>query len=182
MISAVGGLPLFQYAYVVADIEASVHHWATTVGAGPFFVSAHHRADRFDYRGTTLEADVTYAFGYAGECQIQLIAQHDDTPSIYRDMYPAYPNGPLGFHHVASLVPDYDGVRQHLLDQGHTLACELWANDIVAGYFDTRHAIGCFTELHIRTDRIAATFDRWKAAHEAWDGSGPVLRAHVSGT
>ncbi len=176
------GLPLFQYAYVVADVEESAERWARTVGAGPFFVSAHHIGDRFEYRGTAVEADVTYAFGYAGDCQIQLIAQHDDQPSIYRDTYPGYPAGTLGFHHVASLVRDYAGARQRLLDQGHVLACELWANDIVACYFDTRDTIGCFTELHSHTDRIAATFARWRAAHHEWDGTGPVIRTHTSGT
>lgn len=172
------GLPIFQFAYVVDDLEAAAEQWARTVGAGPFFVTRHHRADRFEYRGTTAEADVSYAFGYSGTTQIQLIEQHDDLPSIYRDMYPT--GG--GFHHVASLVADYGGARQRLLDHGHELACELDANDIHACYFDTRSTLSCFTELHSLTDRIVATFARWQAAHDAWDGTGSALRTHVSGT
>jgi hypothetical protein len=172
------GLPLFQFAYVVEDLEEAADRWARTVSAGPFFVTRHHRADRFEYRGMPVEADVSYAFGYSGPAQIQLIEQHDDLPSIYRDMYPA--GG--GFHHVASLVADYHGARQRLLDQGHELACELDANDIHACYFDTRPTLGCFTELHSLTDRIVATFARWQAAHDDWDGSGSALRTHVSGT
>ena len=172
------GLPLFQFAYFVEDLEEAAERWARTVGAGPFFVTHHHRADRFEYRGTPVEADVSYAFGYSGSAQIQLIQQHDDLPSIYREMYPT--GG--GFHHVASLVADYDGARQRLLDQGHELACELDANDIHACYFDTRPTLGCYTELHSRTDRIVATFARWQAAHDDWDGTGSALRSHVSGT
>lgn len=172
-------LPLFQYAYFVASLEEAAEHWARAVGAGPFFVSAHHVADRFTYRGTDVEADVSYAFGYAGDCQIQLIEQHDDRPSIYRDMFP---DGTFGHHHVASLVRDYEGARRSLVDQGYEVACELWANDIVACYLDTRATTGCFTELHSHTARIEATFARWRAAHEVWDGSGPALRTHVSGT
>ena len=42
-----------------------------------------------DYRGTDHEADVSYAFGYLGDTMIQFIQQHDDTPSIYRDMFAA---------------------------------------------------------------------------------------------
>jgi hypothetical protein len=172
------GLVLFQFAYLVDDLEEAADHWATTFGAGPFFVTPHHRADRFDYRGQAVEADVSYAFGYSGSMQIQLIEQHDDLPSIYRDMYPT--GG--GFHHVASLVADYHGARQRLLDQGNQLACELDANDIHACYFDTRATVGGFTELHSRTDRIVATFARWQRAHDDWDGTGSPLRHHVSGT
>ena len=171
--------PIFQYGYFVENLRDGAQHWAKMFDAGPFFISAHHRADRFDYRGTTVEADVSYAFGYAGECQIQLIEQHDDQPSIYRDMYQP---GSFGLHHVAVLVRDYYGEKQRLLDQACDLACELDANDIHACYFDTRSTIGCFTELHSHTDRIVATFDRWKHAHHDWDGHGEALRVHTSGT
>lgn len=172
-------LTIFQYAYFVEDIPAAAARWAEVNGAGPFFVTEHHQADRFTYRGTDVEADVTYAFGYSGDTQIQLIAQHDDSPSIYRDMFGP---GEYGFHHVAKLVPGYDEERQRLLDMGFELACELHANEIVAGYFDTRDAIGCFTELHSHTERIVNTFRRWHDAHLAWDGRGDPLRSHVSGT
>jgi Glyoxalase/Bleomycin resistance protein/Dioxygenase superfamily len=171
--------PIFQYAYFVDDLVGAAENWARTFDAGPFFVASHHRADTFQFRGTSVEADVSYAFGYAGDCQIQLIEQHDDLPSIYRDMYGA---GQYGFHHVAVLVRDYPAERRRLLDQGNELACELHANDIDACYFDTRTTTGCFTELHSHTDRIVATFDRWKQAHLHWDGTGDALRTHTSGT
>jgi hypothetical protein len=171
--------PVFQYAYFVTDLEAAIHEWSTLSGAGPFFVTEHHKADRFMYRGTATEADVSYAFGYSGASQIQLIAQHDDQPSIYRDMYP---DGGGGFHHVAMLVVDYSGQRQRLADAGLELACELHANDIDACYFDARHRTGGFIELHSHTPRIANTFDRWHQAHLDWDGTGSPIRRHISGT
>ena len=170
---------IFQYAYFVDDLARAAADWARTTGAGPFFLSAHHRADAFEYRGTTNEADVSYSYAYAGDSQIQLIEQHDDQPSIYRDMFAS---GSFGHHHVAHLVPDYAGARQRLLDEGFEIACELRANDITACYFDTRSATGCFTELHSHTERIVATFARWKAAHDGWDGTGDALRIHLSGT
>jgi hypothetical protein len=170
---------IFQFAYVVPDLAEAARQWATTLDAGPFFVAAHHRADAFAYRGQPIEADVSYAFGYAGDAQIQFIQQHDDQPSIYREMYGP---GESGFHHVASLVKDYRGERQRLLDQGFEIACELHANDIDACYFDTRASVGCFTELHSHTERIASTFARWHEAHLEWDGRGDPIRGHRSGT
>ena len=77
----------FQQAFFVEDLEASIEQWARLLGAGPFVISPHHRTDSFDYRGTDHQADVSYAFGYLGDTMIQFIVQHDDTPSIYRDMY-----------------------------------------------------------------------------------------------
>lgn len=173
------GRPLFQFAYFVADIERAADEWARTTGAGPFFVTEHHRADTFRYRGEPVEADVSYAFGYSGDAQIQLVQQHDDTPSIYRDMFA---DGTFGHHHVARLVADYERERDRLTGSGFELACELHANGIDAAYLDTRPAIGVYTELHSITDRILATFARWRDAHDEWDGTGSALRVHVSGT
>jgi hypothetical protein len=170
---------VFQHAYLVDDLEAAAVEFARTLHAGPFFVTRHHRAPTFTYRGTTTQADVSYAFGYSGDTQIQLIQQHDDLPSIYRDMYPS---GGTGFHHVAMLVRDYPGERQRLLDEGSELACELHMPDVNACYFDTRSSTGGFTELHSWSERIVTTFARWRAANEEWDGRGPATRTHVSGT
>lgn len=170
---------IFQYAYFVEDLESAAHDWAQISQAGPFFVAPHHNTEQFDYRGTAVQADVSYAFGYAGACQIQLIQQHDDKHSIYRDMYPA---GSFGFHHIAMLVDDYAVEKQRLLDQGVEKSCELYADGVWASYFDTRSAIGCYTELHSITDRILATFDRWKNAHDHWDGRSQVIIGHRSGS
>jgi len=156
----------FQQAHFVPDIAAAIEHWVAVVGAGPFFHAPHHRTDWFEYRGEPVEADVSYAFGYAGDIQIQFIEQHDDTPSIYREMYGP---GEGGLHHIGILVDDYAGERQRMLDAGHAIACELRADGAQAVYFDTRAAIGCYTELHSTPERIMSTFARWRAAHEATD-------------
>ena len=108
---------LFQHAYLVEDLERSIHSWSDLFGAGPFIVAPHHKTDKFAFRGTATEADVSYAFGYLGDLMIQLIQQHDDQPSIYRDMYAT---GEAGFHHVAYLVSDFPRARPDLLvDRGH---------------------------------------------------------------
>lgn len=172
--------PIFQSAYLVDDIETAAEHWSSGIGAGPFFVTAHHRATSFSFRGRPVEADVSYAFGYSGYLQIQLIEQHDDTPSIYRDMSPSG----SGHHHVARLVEEhaFDDERDRIVAMGFELACELTANGIRACYLDTRTSIGVLTELHSITPRILTTFGRWRDAHADWDGTGSPLRHHVSGS
>jgi hypothetical protein len=171
--SVLGTYPIFQQAYLVNDIEASIERWSELFGAGPFGIAAHHRADWFEYRGTPQEADVTYAFGYLGEVQIQFIQQHDDTPSIYRDMYAP---GEEGHHHTAFLVRDYAAERQRLLDMGFVAACEHRHGDVEAGYFDTRSVTGGFTELHTDTPRSLQSFAVQRRAHQIRrPGDSPIL-------
>ena len=169
-----GRYPLFQQAYLVNDLEASIRNWNALYGAGPFVITPHHKTERFTYRGTNQEADVSYAFGYLGDTMIQFIQQHDDTPSIYRDMYK---KGKEGFHHVGVLVHDWDAERQRMLDMGFEIACELWADNVNAAYFDTRSVNGGFTELHGDPPHILGAFATWRRAHELFKpGDDPIVR------
>lgn len=164
--------PLFQQAYFVNDIERACHEWAKLFGAGPFVVAAHHRTDRFEYRGTAQEADVSYAFGYLGDMMIQFIQQHDEAPSIYRDMFAP---GEEGFHHIGLLVNDFEAERQRFLDMGFETACDLYADRVNACYLDTRSANGCFTELHADPPHILAAFAGWRRAHELFRPGDAVI-------
>jgi catechol 2,3-dioxygenase-like lactoylglutathione lyase family enzyme len=157
--------PFFQEAYLVNDLDASIRQWSDLYGAGPFRKAMHHQTDRFHYRGTDQEADVSYAFGYLGDMMIQFIQQHDETPSIYRDMYAA---GQEGFHHVAILVHDFEAEYQRLLAKGFVDACRLYADGVDAAYFDTRSVNGCFTELHGDPQPILGRWAALKRAHELW--------------
>jgi len=165
--------PLFQHAYLVTSIDEKVEGWSRLFGAGPFHVQRHHQTERFTYRGTAVEADVSYAFGYLGDLMIQFIEQHDDAPSIYRDMYGP---GEEGFHHVAYLVHDFARERQRLIDEGFELACELWAGGVNAAYFDTRSVTGGFTEIHGDPRHILGTFAAWRRAHDLHrPGDSPIF-------
>ncbi len=166
------GIRFFQQAYLVDDLDAACARWAHLFGAGPFVVAAHHRTDRFSYRGTSQEADVSYAFGYLGDMMIQFITQHDDTPSIYRDMYAA---GESGFHHVGILVSDFKVARQRYVDEGFEVACELYADGVDAAYIDTRAATGGFTEIHGDPPHILKAFARWQRAHDLFKPGDPII-------
>jgi hypothetical protein len=173
-VGTLGTYPLFQQAYLVNDLESSIRQWSRVFGAGPFVVTPHHNTDRFTYRGTDQQADVSYAFGYLGDTMIQFIQQHDDTPSIYREMYR---KGEEGFHHVGVLVHDWAAERQRLLDLGFEIACELWADNVNAAYFDTRKVNGCFTEIHGDPPHILGAFATWRRAHELFaPGDDPIVR------
>jgi hypothetical protein len=165
--------PVFQHAYYVKDLDATVNKWATLYYAGPFMISHHHVAKKFHYRGTDTQADVSYAFGYLGDMQIQFVQQHDDKPSIYRDMYKA---GEEGFHHLALMVHDFEAEYERYLQAGFVDACRLYAANVDACYFDTRTVNGGFTELHGDDKYILGLFAQWKRAHELFKpGDNPIL-------
>jgi len=125
------------------------------------------------YRGTDDEADVSYAFGYLDDVMIQLIEQHDDTPSIYRDMYAP---GQEGYHHVAYLVHDFETEYERLQAKGFEPACRLYADGVDAAYFDTRAVTGGFTEIHGDPPRILGSFAIWRRAHELYrPGVDPLV-------
>jgi len=167
----------FQEAYFVNDVEQACEKWNRLYRAGPFVVTHHHKTDTFMYRGTDLEADVSYAFGYLGDMMIQFIQQHDETPSIYRDMYA---RGEEGFHHVGLLVNNYEEEKQRILDMGFELACELHADDVDACYIDTRSVNGGFTELHDDPAHILNAFAGWRRAHELWRPGDPAIMPRVT--
>jgi hypothetical protein len=165
----------FQVAYLVNDVDAAIARWTALFGAGPFSVTEHHQTERFMYRDTDQEADVSYAFGYLGDTMIQFIVQHDETPSIYRDMYAA---GEEGYHHVAYLVHEFEEEYDKLTSMGFAPACRLYADGVDAAYFDTREVTGGFTEIHGDPPHILGTFATWRRAHELYRPGvdSPILR------
>ena len=156
--------PLFQHAYFVNDVRKSAEEWHRLFGAGPFIVTEHHQTQSFTYRGTDVEADVSYAFGYLGDMMIQFIVQHDDTPSIYRDMYAA---GETGFHHIGLLCEDVRAEVDRMAAAGFQCGTYLHADGVDAAYVDTRSVNGGFTEYHGTPPHIIEAFTSWRRAHQA---------------
>ena len=161
-----------QYAYFVKDIEAACLRWIELFGAGPFYLSRHHQSENVTYRGKPCDMDVSYAFGYSGPAQIQLVQQHNDVPSAYRDMFP---NGGEGLHHVAYLTQEWEAEKARYEAAGYPALLELVSSARVA-YMDTRPAIGCFTEIYEDNLQVRRRFGGWKASHQYWDGKTDPIR------
>lgn len=167
--------PVVQHAFVVSDLDEGIEHWRSTVGAGPFVVMRDFIGRNLTYRGEPSTTAVDYAFGQSGDIQVQLIAQSDPGPSIYRDMYAP---GEEGFHHVCALVPmdDWDRQLAAFLDAGYEVAASLMTS-APAVYLDCRRDLGCFVELYGRTDRSASFFAGLRDLHRGWDGVTDPVRA-----
>lgn len=172
-----GARTLFQTAYYVNDVEAAVHRWNRLYGAGPFVILPHYRMEAITYRGHVLATDAfpdfSYALGYLGDMMIQFTTQHDDTPSVYRDMYA---RGQEGFHHVAHLTGSFDAEVRRLVDLGFDVGMQFEVDGAQGAYVDTRSATGGFTEIHSNPKELTDAFAAWRRAHELLKpGDSPIL-------
>jgi len=165
-----GEYRLFQLGFVVDDLFAAARRWVETFAVGPF-----HVLPRMDvactYRGADSMVDMQVAVAQAGPVQIELIQQHCDRPSIYRDLFP---EGGTGLHQLSTVTADYDGTKAHYEAVGYELASEIEARGQRVAFFDTVADFGFMVEV---TEAVPGFLDQLAAISETcrtWDGADPV--------
>jgi hypothetical protein len=104
-----------QNGYVVRDIEAAMKHWSTVLGVGPWFYTAHAPIQNFSYRGMRSNVDVAIALANSGPLQLELIQQHNDAPSLYRNFLNA---GQEGLQHIAYWTEKFATDRRRAINLG----------------------------------------------------------------
>lgn len=158
--------PLVQLGFVVPDLNAAIEAWLTR-GVGPFFELSHVDLTETLYRGEPTTLDMSVAFAYAGDTQIELIEQHDASPSVYRDFLRARPSG--GLHHIAHLCDDFDTVL------ATTTPLQLMTSKGSGrfAYFEPDALTGHYLELLEATPPLRMLFAHAKGASVSWDGTAP---------
>lgn len=169
--------PIRQIAFVVRDLDAALQYWTEVLGVGPFFVAQDVLPENFYYRGhSSPPPALTIALGNSGDVQVELVKQHDDHPSAYRDYSTG---GREGLQHVSAwLTPaDYDATRTRMLANGVQVAHEgtLPGNGIRFAYFATDNPGGFMYEIaDLMQPEIYPLCERIAEAARHWDGSSPV--------
>ncbi|WP_284225549.1 VOC family protein [Mycobacterium antarcticum] len=102
MYSAMPG-PIRQIGYVVRDFDAVLDSWIA-LGVGPWFVVREYTQQAI-YRGEACEVTISIALANSGDLQVELIHQHGDTPSIFREFLDG---GREGFHQLAWWTANID--------------------------------------------------------------------------
>ncbi len=157
-----------QIAYHVADLDEAIERFARLMGTGPFLVRRHIGLDPVTYRGEASALDISAAHAQAGPVQIELVTQHCDRPSAFRDMYRADQEG---MHHVALFPEDYDTMVAHYRQLGFPVATELVTGEgRGAAYVDTRVVLGHMIEVYRVNDSLYEFYDAVAAAAQGWDG------------
>ena len=163
---------VFQMAYVVEDIDASMRRWGEQLKVGPWFLLAHFTGERATYRGEPGAGRRRPGHGLRRAHARRADPPNDDKPSVYRE---AIEHHGYGFHHFGVGTLDYDADLARHLEQGHELAFEAWVpTGGRVGYVDTTAELPGYVELIEMDTATDATFTRFYAASLAWDGSDPV--------
>ena len=165
-----GEYRLFQLGFVVDDLFAAARRWVETFAVGPF-----HVLPRMDvactYRGADSMVDMQVAVAQSGPVQIELIQQHCDRPSIYRE----WRRGRVsGLHQLCTVTPDYEGKRAHYESLGYELAAESSGGSFRVAYYDTSADFGFYTEVVEQTPKFLVQLDRVSQTCADWDGTDPV--------
>jgi hypothetical protein len=161
-----------QLGLVVRDAESAMRAWAA-VGVGPFF-SMRFRMDDYVYRGRPGPGpDVSLYFAHSGPLQLEIIQQHDDTPSAYTEFLAGGREGP---QHVAAWYDSqetYDAKRRDLLDRRFVLVHEgaSRAMGVRFAYFQTDLEGGLMFEIsEALLPGIAEGISLMDKAAQDWDG------------
>ena len=164
--------PVIQQGYVVPDIQEAMRHWIAR-GVGPFFIEAHIRPPG-EYDGAAIQPDLSAAFAYSGDQQIEVIQQHDDEPTIYRDFLADHPEG--GLQHLAVWVDSIADTLADLEAAGRPYTVRQHYGDGHA-YLDADDAPGVMIQLMARSEHLVQMMDAIRTASIGWDGiTAPIRR------
>lgn len=133
-----------QMGYVVANLETAIARWSDTLGAGPFTIIPHVPIDDGLYRGTPTAVDISVATAETGDIQLELIEQHNDVPSCYRDLFAP---GAEGLHHVAVHTNEYDAEVARYEAMGAAQAFGGVYKGTRFVYMDTSPSLGIMVEV-----------------------------------
>ena len=165
-----GAYRLFQLGFVVDDVVRAATEWAETFGIGPFHVLPAMEVPCV-YRGTPSAVTMQVGYAQAGPVQIELIAQHCDRASVFRDIVDA---GRVGFHQICTLTPRYDEKKAYFEQLGYELVSEIVIPGNRVAYFGTFDDFGFVTEVAEETPEFLARLEEMANTAAEWDGRDPV--------
>ena len=163
--------PIRQTGYVVRDLQASVEAWRS-LGIGPWY-TIRELTQRVRIRDIESEPIISIAFSNSGSLQIELIQQHNDAPSAYKEFTD---HGREGFHHIAFWAEDYEDALASALSAGSKVMQEGNGGDTRFTYFDAGGVMSAALEVcELNAQNI--TMNRMLAdAAAAWDGITDPVR------
>lgn len=160
----------YHVGYVVDDVPAAVMRWATTYGAGPFFVVEGFSLDEQYCLGERVEYSETFAFGAWGSTLLELVdfGVRDASPQVHEVLCTTN-----SMH--AGFATDDAAVASERLDAlGYPQV--LWGRtgDSVTYLHDARHELGHYIEVLTDSPDARRFQDMVRRAAVNWDGSDPL--------
>ena len=161
-----------QVAYVVEDIEASIRTYVDRMGIGPWFLASRFNPAKAVYRGTPNVPLFSLAVAYSGTTMLELIQQHDDTPSVFNEKPKA---SRYGFHHWGIAVENFDAEVERYRHDGYEIAFSDTAPmGMRVAYMDTSKVLPGMVELIEGNAAFDGAFAPAYKASLKWDGRDPI--------
>ena len=163
--------PVIQQGYVVPDAQVGIAHWLAR-GIGPFFVE---ELNNFEgtVDGERVKLNLTAAFAYSGDQQIEVIEPRGAVGSIYNDYLLEHPEG--GLQHLAVWVDNIDAKLAELESSGHPYTVKQRYGDGHA-YIDSVDRPGVMIQLMAHNPAIDELFTIIREAADGWDGVTDPVR------
>lgn len=167
--------PVFQMAYVVAELDPFINHLTRVVGVGPFFLFPTPLPFEWLKRHDqpTQETDILShaALAYSGDTMIEVIVPGRD-PSPYRDFLDA---GRSGLHHLGTWATDYDAQMAAARTAGIRVGIEGKLPMSRFAYLETDTLWpGTMVEIIESEPPMLELFAMIKDAGRDWDGQNPL--------
>jgi catechol 2,3-dioxygenase-like lactoylglutathione lyase family enzyme len=165
-----------QLGLVVKDLDEAMAVWSKNLGVGPWIViEGAGEGRRFVHRGEDVELDMSLAFSYAGETQLELIEQRGTTPSLYTTFLDS---GREGLHHLGFWPDDFEGSCATLESAGFTEhAAVLMADGTKnVSFYESPASMGVLFEVAPMTDFRRQYMSAIEQLASTWDGTRPVRR------
>jgi hypothetical protein len=165
---------IVQFAYVVEDVNEAIGRWVERMQVGPWFVRGPFRPAEGRYRGEPTAATFTVARAFSGQMMVELVAQQDDSPSVFNER--PVPER-YGFHHWARFTRSFedDLARYAALGWEEAFADRLPSGARIVYVDATRDLPGMLevVEYTEAQEQVYATIHR---ASVGWDGSDPIRK------
>lgn len=167
--------PVFQMAYVVADLDPFIDHLTGNLGVGPFFLFPtplpFEWLKRHDEPTHQTEILSHAALAYSGDTMIEVIVPGRD-PSPYRDFLDA---GRSGLHHLGTWATDYDAQMAVARAAGIRVGIEGKLPMSRFAYLETDTLFpGTMVEIIEPEQPMLELFKMIKEAGRDWDGKDPL--------
>ena len=160
-----------QLGYVVTDLDEAMASWLA-LGIGPWWTIREMPQTAFRHRGDPTEPVLSIAFANSGPMQLELIQQHNDAPTAYREFLDA---GGRGFHHLGFWTDDFAASAAAAEAAGLRTAQD-GAGMVRFAYYELDGATSTMLELMELTDSTRMMDEMVSGSAAGWDGRTDPVR------
>lgn len=163
-----------QVAFTVADIEAEIARYGREFGVGPWFLRGPFTPENARYRGRPTHVSLSLAMAFSAHLMIELVQQHNDEPSVYRE---TIERTGYGFHHFGVATADFDARSDSYRKSGfEPVFTDRTPVGTRIAYFDCKGTMPGMIELIEMNSSQERRYSRIYAEAAAWDGTDPIRR------